>query len=62
MSGAYVVPLGALNPLPPIPTTVELDLEADARVWDALIPDARGILMAIPEDDNAPPDGAQDNP
>lgn len=50
MTTTYVVPRGALMPLPPIPTHVELDLEADADEWDALMPHQAGLLRAIEEE------------
>lgn len=50
MTTTYVVPRGALLPLPPVPSHVELDLERDADEWDALMPHQAGLLRAVEEE------------
>lgn len=44
-----IIPNGASEPLPPIPNEVEIsehDLERAAALWDELMPEYAGLLMA----------------
>ena len=50
---ARIIPEGANEPLPPVPSTVDItdaDIERAIAKWDRILPDYRGLLDAESKD------------